>query len=205
MIGDNRGYATRLKRCLKADGFTLLEMLLTIFIFSIVAVILIQIFVSYTRLQRKIANTAVLSQDMRFVTEMMTRISRGNYIDYSLQPYGTSANFIKLVKPSGGTLIVSKQDSVQCGDPMIASCIMISEDNGLSWQIATSKRVNVTNFDVYIRPANTPFVPNASGVYDNSNQPFVTFNIGLEYIPDNQNEGATLRAQSTVSSRLYQR
>ncbi|MDQ7814939.1 MAG: prepilin-type N-terminal cleavage/methylation domain-containing protein [Patescibacteria group bacterium] len=199
------GIRERQKHGHKAHAFTLFEMLLAVFIFSMVAVILVQIFVSFTRLQRKVANAALLSQDMRYLTEMMTRAARSNYIDYSVQPYAGKSNFLKLVRPTGGTLLISKQDSTQCGDPTITSCIMLSEDDGLSWQVATSKRVNVQNFDVHIRPSNTPFIPNASGAYDNNSQPFVTFNIGLEYKPENLKEGVTLRAQSTVSSRLYQR
>ncbi len=205
MTGVRRVIAEKARLGRKSKGFTLLEMLLAVFIFSMVAVVLVQIFVSFTRLQRKVANQAILSQDMRYLTEMMTRVARSNYVDYSLQPYATKLNYIKLVKPTGGTILISKQDGVQCGDPTITSCIMLSKDGGLSWEIATSKRVNVLNFDVYIRPSKTPFVPNSSGAYDNNNQPFVTFNIGLEYKADNSNEGASMHAQSTVSSRLYLR
>jgi len=180
-------------------GFTLLEMLMVALIFSLMSAALAQIFMNITRLERKVSYTATLSQDMRFVMEMGVRAARSNYIDYSSQPLASKTSLFKVITPSGETIEVQPMDSTTCNDPTVTQCLMLRK-NGGAWSPLTSKRVNVKFFDIYVRPPTNPF-----NDLTNNQQPFVTFNIGLEYIAPNAKDNVTLQAQSTVSSRLYQR
>ncbi len=184
-------------------GFTLIEMLIVVLIFSIASAILSDIFMHITRLQRKVSNMAVMNQDMRFATELMVRAARSNYIDYSSAPLPAKSNDLLLDMPSGGTIEITIKDSATCNDPMLGPtgrCLMLSTDGGATWNVLTSHRVNVTNFDVYVLPSESPFT--TSGV---NQQPVVTLNIGLQYMADNPQDRTALHAQTTVSSRLYQR
>jgi prepilin-type N-terminal cleavage/methylation domain-containing protein len=180
-------------------GFTLMEMLLVVLIFSLTSAALAQIFVNITRLQRRIAYNAILSQDMRFIMEMAVRSGRNNFIDYSSQPLANRTSTFRMLKPNGDVIEVMPQDSATCGDTTVTNCLMMRE-NGGSWEKLTAKRVNVKFFDVYYRPPNNPFTDPS-----NDQQPFLTFNIGLEYMAPNPTDKVFLQAQSTVSSRVYQR
>lgn len=184
----------------RRPGFTLLEMLLVVLIFSLASAALAQIFVNITRLQRKISNQAVLSQDMRFATEMLTRSGRNNYIDYTAQPLANRSDTLTLTKPTGGSITITTKDSATCNDPKVTKCIMLSTDGGLTWNPVTSHRVDVTSFDVYVRPLSSPFSDTSI-----NQQPMVTVNIGLRYMADRQADRVSLQTQTTVSSRLYQR
>ena len=183
----------------KKPGFTLVEMLLVVLIFSLMSGALAQIFLNITGLQRRITYNSTLSQDMRFVMEMGVRAARSNYIDYSTQPLANRSTTFKVMTSAGGTIEVQPMDSATCGDPTVTNCLMLRK-NGGSWYPLTSKRVNVKFFDVYVRPLTSPFTD-----LTNNQQQFVTFNVGLEYNAPNPKDKVSLQAQSTVSSRLYQR
>ena len=191
MIGD------KIKR---QPGFSLIEMLLVVLIFSIASTVLSQIFIQITRLERRVSNTAVLSQDMRFATELLVRAARSNYIDYGAAPLPTRSSSLVLDTLAGGRVQIATSTNPGCNDTSVTSCLALSVDGGATWNIITSKRVNVTNFDVYVRPSVSPFT--TPGV---NNQPMVTVNLGLQYMADNPNERVSLQAQTSVSSRLYQR
>ncbi len=188
----------------KRPGFTLLEMLLVVLIFSLASAALAQIFVNITRLQRKISNQAVLSQDMRFATEMLVRAGRNNYIDYTGQPLANMSHVLSLTRPGGGSIMVTIQDAqTVCNDPTAQAgtkCLAMSTDGGTTWNPVTSHRVNVTGFDVYVHPSSDPFQDTTINV-----QPLVTANITLQYVANNPIENMTLQTQTTVSSRLYSR
>lgn len=191
----------------KRPGFTLIEMLVVVTIFSTMAVVMAQIFVSFNRLQRQISNRAVLGQDMRFATELLVRSARSNQIDYSSQPLLGSDTTLKLVTSAGTPIWVGVRPggaAGDCQDATVAQCLALSLDSGTTWSPITAKRVDVTNFSVYVRPSDSPFVP-SGGSYVNNIQPFVTFHIALEYRAPNATDDAKLEAQTTVSSRVYLR
>lgn len=176
-----------------------MEMLIVVFIFSIVSAILAQTFVSFNRQHRKIANASVLAQDMRFMTEMFVRTARSNKLDYSAAPLPQETDQVKFVTPTGGITFALKQNP-ECGDPKITNCLAMKRDSDAGWSVVSSKRVNVSRLSFFVRPSNDPFLDSSLNT-----QPFVTLLISLEFIADNPRENAKLDAQTTVSSRLYQR
>lgn len=181
----------------KRPGFTLLEMLLVVLIFSMASVILSQTYIQITRLQRKVSNMAVLSQDMRFATELIVRTARNNYIDYSSQPLPLKSNDLLLDTPDGKTIEITT--SADCHDTTITQCLKLKDVDD-TWNPLTSHRVNVKNFDVYVRPQSDPFADTSI-----NQQPMVTVNIGLEYKAADARDSVTLQVQTAVSSRLYRR
>jgi prepilin-type N-terminal cleavage/methylation domain-containing protein len=185
-------------------GFSLVEMLIVVFLFSISAVILSQLFLSYNQLHRKVANLAILGQDMRFSMELLVRSARNNQIDYSAEPLAARMNAIRLKTSSGGTIDIALQPTYRCQDTTVARCLAMSLDGGTTWQPITGTRVELTSFDVYVRPLKSPFTPRGTG-YDSNNQPEITFNIGLKYNAQNPKDSVTLQSQTTVASRVYVR
>jgi prepilin-type N-terminal cleavage/methylation domain-containing protein len=189
----------------KRSGFSLFEMLIVVALFSTAAVILSQLFVSFNQLHRKIANVAVLSQDMRFAMELMVRAARSNRIDYSAAPIAGKTNGMRLVTPTGGTIDIALRTGSDCQDTTVTNCLALSVDGGTVWQPITAHRVNVANFDVYVRPSDSPFDGVSGGGYASDLQPFVTFNLGLDYRAEIAKDRVNLRAQTTVTSRQYAR
>jgi len=196
----------------RTSGFTLIELLIVTAIFSIALAILAQIFVSFNRLHRKVANAAVLGQDVRFAMELLVREARNDEIDYAA--YGGTvpdvSSILKLKKQNGASIWIAKGEPgappglPSCEDVTVAACLSLSMDNGVTWTQITSNRVEVETFHVFVRPAVSPFVQNVGG-YANNTQPFVTMYLGVMYKADSTKERVTLQSQTSVSSRVYQR
>lgn len=187
----------------RASGFTLIEMMIVVALFSTAAVVLSQIFIGFNRLHHKVANQAILGQDMRFASEYIVQAARMNQIDFTspILPKGTA---LRLITPTGGTIQIALQSNDKCDDASGASCLAVSNDGGKTWQPLTAKRVNVKQFDVYVRPLTSPFV-STGGVYTSNVQPFVTVHLVLEYLAPIEGERVTLTSQTSVSSRVYLR
>ncbi len=188
----------------RVSGFTLVEMMIVVALFSTAAVVLSQIFLGFNRLHHKVANQAILGQDMRFATDYLVQAARNNQIDYSNGTLNLKETSLNLIVPSGGTIKVAVKTGVECGDIAEVSCLAVSKDGGVMWNPLTAKRVNVKQFDVYVRPTTSPFVL-VGGFFPSNLQPFVTFHLVLEYLAPIANERVTISAQTSVSSRLYLR
>lgn len=192
----------------KRHGFTLVEILIVALIFALIATALSEIFVAMGILHRKIANTAILSQDMRFATELIVREARNDEIDYNA--YGGTipamTNILQLKRQNGTSIWISQRSNPQtgCDYTLTDSCLALSVDNGTTWSQITSGRVSVRAFNVFIRPALSPFVM-VGTVYQSYSQPFVTVYLDLLYKAERPKEQASLQVQTSVSSRVYRR
>lgn len=187
----------------KRPGFTVVEMMVAITIFSTIAVIMAQTFVSYNQLHRRVAYTAVLGQDARFLNEMLVREARNKLLDYSAGTIPATANQLSLVSRDGtqhAVFSLQNAASGNCGTTGV-DCIAYSNDGGISWNQLTSENVNVKQFDVFARPATDPFNTMTPG----NVQPFATVVVTLQYNAPNPNERPVLQTQTTVSSRVYLR
>jgi len=198
MIGDKGASRRR-------SGFSLMEILIVVALFSMASVILSQTYVSFNRLHRNVASMSVLSQDMRFAMELLVREARNTSIDFEAYGSGESVSSTSLrLKTPILTEEISIQPSSVCADPSGASCLALSTDGGATWNPITSAHVNVKRFLVSFRPTVSPF-EKVGGAYPNNIQPVVTFHLELEYLTGNPRNTVTLEAQTTVSSRRYQR
>lgn len=189
----------------KRPGFSLMEMLIVITLFSLMMLVVAQTFSSFNALHRKIANRAVVSQELRFATELLVRAARNRPISYATAP-PARASKLHLLQTGGIEMIVKRSVT---GDPLCAdlptvACLLLSTDGGTTWVPITGKRINVERFDVYVRPSLSPF-DQSSGSYPSNIQPFVTFHLKLKYMAERVQEQESLETQTTVSSRVYQR
>lgn len=186
----------------RQPGFSLIEMLVVALIFGIMSVTISQIFVSFNRLHRRVSDSAVLGQDMRFAMELIIREARNDAMDYGAAVLDKDT-VLKMVKQNGQHIWIAKQSGANC-DATVTSCLALSLDSGTTWTQITSSRVQVQNFDVYVRPTVNPFqlVGNS---YPNNAQPMATIHLNLLYKSVNVKDQVSLEAQTTVSSRVYQR
>jgi prepilin-type N-terminal cleavage/methylation domain-containing protein len=186
-------------------GFSIMEMMIAMALFAMIMLIVAQTYVSFNGLHRKIANRSVLSQDLRFTMELLVRAARNRPISY-VTPPAARASELRLMQTNGVEMIFRKTvagDAV-CADIPTVACLVLSTDGGTTWVPLTGKRINVEQFDVYVRPSVSPF--NLVGPsYPNNTQPFVTFNIRERYMAESVKEREVLQSQTTVSSRVYLR
>ena len=204
------------QRCLHTrEGFSLLEILIVVALFAMASIILAQVFLSFSRLHRKISNQVVLSQDMRFAMELLVREARNKTVQYTDPATGlpityalggtvASSSEMHLTGTNDTTDVEVTNDQTICGDVAGINCLALSKDRGTSWYPITSKHVNVQMFGAYVRPTVSPF-DQSSGSYPNNIQPMVTLNLSLQYVAQNPQDNTTLQAQTSVSSRIYQR
>lgn len=193
------------KRRVALPGFSLMEMLIVVTLFALSMMVMAQTFVSFNQLHRKIANRAIVSQDLRFTTELLVRAARNRPISYVAAPPPKDSQ-LKLMQANGVEMIIKRSllGDAACEDLPTVACLLLSTDGGTTWTPITGKRINVEQFDVYAFPSQSPFVL-AGGVYPNNLQPFVTFTIGMRYMADNVKEREALKTQTTVSTRIYLR
>lgn len=190
-------------------GFTVIELLIVIAIFSIGALSIAATYINFTRLHRRVANAEALGQELRFAMELMVRAARNNTVSYPALPGSLAkpVGTLNLISSTGSTVSFRRWGLTEIGGPCVplnADCLALSLDSGATWVPITGKNINIDRFDAYVTPLQNPF--EAVGLaYNNSNQPRVTFVIDATYKNVVAQEQAKLSIQTSVSSRLYVR
>lgn len=187
-------------------GFSLVEMLVVLAVFSVVTVVIVDIFMLASRAQRRTLAVQRIQSDARYSLEAMSREIRMDIVDYEY--YGGAVSDI----PSG-TLALRDQDDNQIifkksdeNCPAGAtSCLAVSIDGGGNWESITAPGINVDDLKFYIDPLVNPFELNAGNAYDSDNQPRVTIVLVTSGVGGRPDEQQTVRLQTTVSNRIYRR
>jgi len=192
----------------KAPGFTVVELLVVMVLFTFSLLILTQTYLAFIRLSHRTSNSATIQQDMRFVMEYLTRNARNGAIDYPSPPLAidavTSTLRLKAENQLAWMMKKSQPGDMRCGDAPNVACLLVSSDNGTNWAPITSKGVNVETFNIYVRPSLSPFVLQGGG-YSSDQQPYVTVQVKMTFNTPIDKEKVSMEAQTTVSSRVYVR
>ncbi|MDD5726333.1 MAG: hypothetical protein PHC53_02880 [Patescibacteria group bacterium] len=192
----------------KAPGFTVVELLVVMVLFTFSLLILTQTYLTFIRLSHRTSNSATIQQDMRFVMEYMARSARNGAIDYPAPPLAidavTSTLRLKAENQLAWMMRKSQPGDVRCGDAPSVSCLLVSSDDGANWAPITSKGVNVEKFNIYVRPSLSPFVLQG-GTYSSDQQPYVSVQVKMTFNTPIDKEKVSMEAQTTVSSRVYVR
>lgn len=196
-----------------AAGFTLLEMLIVLGIFSTVVVIASDIFLMSSRVQRKVFGLERAQADARFLLEAMTREVRTGEIDYAYYSDRGAAidrpdRELALVDPTGTKIRFFASDAAtegNCPDEASRPCLLVAIGADAP-QPMTPKGLIVRELGFYVAPAVDPFVFDpAGGGYAADDQPRVTIVMSLEATEVRSEERTAVSAQTTVSSRKYKR
>lgn len=172
-------------------GFTLAEVLVTIFVFLLALTAIIGIFTSVLTAQRKINAERKLDQNTRFGFEELTRRIRSSKIDYVKQavlpqPFLASEH-LYLLSGSGESwhFFLNSQN-------------LAFENNGAAPVNLFGDEIKVTNLKFYIFPQASPYF---GGV--DPNQSRVTVYLAAENRQGQSKAVTTL--QTTITSRVYER
>ncbi len=186
-------------------GFTLVEMMVVLAIFSVATVVVVDIFMMASRAERRTLAIQKIQSDARYSLEAMAREIRMDMIDYDY--YNGTINEV----PSG-TLALRDQDDNQIifkksnGNCPIGTtnCLVVSLD-GTNWESITAPGIDVLDLKFYIDPTVDPFKPNAGFTYDSDNHPRVTIVLVSKGVGGRPDEQQTVYLQTTVSNRIYRR
>lgn len=203
-------------------AFTFIELLVVIFIYSILLAGTIDIFIQAQRAQRKVAALEKLQDDARFLIQTITQAFQAGGLDYSCYTQGqgqlckldlpkksTDAIEILAVKNfEGKTIQFKRSDLVQecSNDSKSTPCLLVSDTGGETWVQGSSEGVRVDTLHFYISPDQNPFeLDPQSNDYLADQQPRLTVVFGGTAAIKGFKETARIFIQTTISSREYKR
>lgn len=201
------------------SGFTLMEIIIVVAVFSITVVLAVDLFLAYTKLQKRAATEQSIGADARFVTESIVRQMRLGTIDYDYyadpdnDPF--TADDISLLDADMPLAILALIDQGGGGllyrltvDGNSSGRIELSTNRGEDWLAITPSSIDVERMDFYVSPSKNPFqlkdpIPETGSKYESDQQPRVTIVIETKSV--NEQPPVTTRLQTTATSRLYVR
>lgn len=184
-------------------GFTLAEMIVVMFIFSLLSVVIAGIFVQFFNTERRSFVSQKLSSDMRFTLEMIAREVRMGNIDYRVTGYygGTvpKPTSTLAILDANGDQILFGLSGADC--QTTSDCYVFVRRGGVDYRV-TPDDLAVNQLIFYVSPVVDPFTLQADGHYLAEDQPRVL--VVLEE-KDAKTGEISLKMQTAVSSKIYQR
>ncbi|HOX97131.1 MAG TPA: type II secretion system protein [bacterium] len=184
-------------------GFTLAEMIVVMFIFSLLSVVIAGIFVQFFNTENRSFISQKLSSDMRFTLEMIAREVRMGNIDYRVTGYygGTvpKPTDTLAILDANGDQILFGLAGADC--QTTSDCYVFVRRGGVDYRV-TPDDLAVNQLIFYVSPIVDPFTLQADGHYLAEDQPRVL--VVLEE-KDAKTGEINLKMQTAVSSKIYQR
>lgn len=194
-------------------GFTLMELLVVLGLFSTVVVVASDIFILSNRAQRKVFSLERTQADARFTMEAITREVRTGDVDFGYYvtrgtPIGIPEAELALIDNTNTPIRFHQSDAgnaVFCPNAESTPCLLVTLDANDPVSI-TPKGVLVRNARFYITPSADPdvFDP-GTGTYPVNIQPRVTVVLVLDSVAQKAEDRVRVQFQTTIASRTYAR
>ncbi len=208
----------RLKKRRALSGFTFMEMIVVISLFSVLMVATSDIFMRAQRTQRKTAALQRLQDDARYLTQKVTSELQAGSIDFGAYSNAKNCsgsveseidpvqgNALLALQRFDGTRLFIQQSNRACVDDDSTPCLAVSDD-GITWSSASSKGVKIESLTFYISPDKDPFTYcDDTGTYLRDTQPRVTVSLTASVAVKSVSEPVRLSVQTTIASREYKR
>ena len=201
-------------------GFTLVEVLVAVSIFALLAILLSVIYVSFTKMQTRTQISQQVLNDSQFTLETMAREIRNNEI-YEYDPYGDDSAACKSVLGDDyeNCLLLLREDG-----QMIAFTTTI--DNALlyvlpdcnndysicSWALddyeSYTELLSLTINNIKVEDLYFNITPQAGDPFSSASineHPVVTIRLKTAYNATRSNEAVSHLLQTTIASRIYKR
>lgn len=208
-----------------ARGFTLMEMLVALSVFSILVVAASDVFILASRAQRKALNMEALQTSARYSMEAMVREVRMGTLDYAYYAernaeaettgplLGIPETDLAVTDRDGVRMVFFRSDievqdgSAQyCPDPTSVPCLLVKVGDEVTPAPLSPKGVRVRDAKFYLYPEKDPMTFDfASSGYLINGQPAVTILLSLESTVGRAGEMDQFYLQTTAVSRAYKR
>jgi prepilin-type N-terminal cleavage/methylation domain-containing protein len=204
------------------EGFTLVEVLISMTIFSFLVFAVIAIYIAFNNTQIHTTAGQRLLNDSQYAMELMVKEVRNNAIVFyapncnsviSDDVLGSTFNECIILEKENGQIFAFSSYNDGSGIKKFlyilldcpggyANCEDIDVSSGEATELLSADLNNISLDELLfsITPITNPFV--AGGP---NQQPKVTINMTTSYISDNQNQNVDHTFQTTVSSRIYRR
>ncbi|HBV33678.1 TPA: hypothetical protein DIC39_00445 [Patescibacteria group bacterium] len=186
----------------KVRGFTLMEVLVVMFIFTLASLLIAEIFVNVQRAQQNTRDAQIAYTDARYLLEVLSREIRASTIAYGEYPSSTpeSVETVLHLTSGEGKVLSFRHDTAACpGVP----CVTIERDLG-GESVISSPNLSVDKLEFYITPLADPF-PDTVTVGTPDIQPQVTIVLKTSSLNIKIQEQKPIYLQTTVASRVYKR
>lgn len=184
------------------SGFTLVEMVVAVGLFSIVSVLIAQLFVLFNRSQIRSSLQQQVQSDARIMMAQISDRIRAGSIDYASYAGGTITSpetTLLLLDENGLSVTIAQSSSdTLCPSAQAVPCLLLSEDGGSTFTPLSSENFTVDTVNFYIDPSTDPAEPAGPNI-----QPRVTFSLELTGISNDPAQQVSTTLQTTVSSRVY--
>jgi prepilin-type N-terminal cleavage/methylation domain-containing protein len=201
----------------RRSGFTMMELLVVLGIFSTTVTMASDIFMMAHRAQRKVFALERTQADARFTMEAIIREIRGGSIDYGwYQQEGisleeaSSVSQMAVVDGEGRRIRFWKADEPQdCADEASTPCLRVSiqpEGGTASEAPMTPNGVKVVQCRFYISPKVDPTIFDPStGTFSADAQPIVTVVLTMQSASPEPIQQTVVYFQSSAATRNYGR
>jgi prepilin-type N-terminal cleavage/methylation domain-containing protein len=199
-------------------GFTLVEMVITIFLFSLLIMIVSDVFSRAQQAQRRTVALQRMQDDMRFFINKISSAVKSGSIAYNwyAQPGVTisqSGNeLLALTTFDGKKLLVKrgKDEQVSCSNNEDEPCSLFMSEDGTTWDQASSDDIRINQLLFFIAPEKDPFSLqeqiDGSLDYNAHAQPKVTMIVAASSrVSGLRGAPPRMTLQTTVSTREYKR
>ncbi|MDQ5970362.1 MAG: hypothetical protein QG603_139 [Patescibacteria group bacterium] len=198
-------------------GFTLVEMLIAISIFAVVATLASSLFSTFANNQKRTKVSQELLNNAQYALEIISREVKNNEIitfssdrdercqnlpaEYSqcllfTRENGETAAFVY----SGSELLYVPIDCTEDDDGQYSDCAIANAQQPATVLSADYNKVDVTSFAFFLSPDGNPYINDSF-----NQQPRVTIKMAVKYSSTKTVEQVNHYLQTTVSSRVYKR
>ncbi len=206
-------------------GFSLVEMLIAVSVFAVIATIASSMFSTFANNQKRTQSSQVLLNNAQYALEIISRELKNNEIisfdtlacssidaRYTkcllfVRENGETAGFFYDGTYNGGSdnteieLDYAQLDCVRNGN-VYSACSFSSGQSPVVLLSQSYNKTQITDLDFVLTPATNPYFDDTGLV---NQQPKVTINLVVKYFSTQPIEQASHHLQTTVSSRIYKR
>lgn len=202
-------------------GFSLLEVVVMVAIFVITVMVVIDLFLTTTELQKRavkkkeVENNALLLLDSTIKHVKHAEIDYEFYSDMGVDiGVGENPTHILAISDNINTAVIRRSgDAINLwsgtgNDIEICSVIDVEDmecDDSYTWQTYAYGDIEVKDFKIIISPGLDPNVRDSGGLYIANDQQAVTIYLSVEGPGAKANEKITVNLQTSVSLSVYKR
>ena len=194
---------------MRQRGFSLIEILISMAIFLTVILLVSDIFVSTTTVQKKTIREQKAMNDLSNVIEQIAQYIRVGKVNYNL-PYSTPSDRINIELEGGDFISIWQEDSGQTKS--IAMNYRLDggsiKSGYLTPEYTKTPKFDyylIENLDFYITPIEDPTRLDLNNEYLSNQQPIVTVVIDAIVLTEDNQYLKNVKLQTTVNSRSYDR